>query len=267
MNFVERNQLDRLLKQSLDLSTNQENSVALYNHVNDQINKIKASLLESYSKQEIELLSSLSKQPNNEKLSNDLVRLREKKKNVQHINREMPHGKSTDTSLQIEKEDMPKDIEAKATLFRDREATFRQKAEELEKRYKKAKAETTLRNRMAEMVDDVRLFDSRDEAISQSGPNRTAETQEAKFFDDTREAWNNPEYMGGISNSLTVFDANQLLSLYFQTMPTYDVQEYLTGLEKQKATLLREADSLSVLADAFENEAEKLRSSLKNSSQ
>lgn len=265
LNFVERNQLDRLLKQSLDLSTGQETSVTAYKNLSKDINDLKSTLLKRYSDQEKELMVLLRKNPGNTQLSIDLSSVRTKKTNLEQINRPLQSINISDVYLQIEKTDMPRDIDAKAIFFRDREDTFRQKAKQLEERYKRVKEETTLRNRLAEMVDDVRLFDSRDEAVSQStSSNVTAETSKDNTFSNDRAAWINPEEMGGISNTLNVFNANELLGLDFQNMPSYDVMDYLIGLEKQKAVLLREADSLSTLADTFEKEANKLRSTLKN---
>jgi hypothetical protein len=262
LNFVERNRLDRLLKQSLDLSKDQENAVAKYRTQLKESNNLKAILTGLYSDQEKKLIELLKERPHNSLYSDSLSIVRLKNKSLGQNNHPLSSS-FTDINLQIDESDIPGDIEAKATLFRDREDTFRQKAQELEKRYKKVKEETTLRNRLVEMVDDVRLFDSRDEAVSQNASNISAESQN-KASDDNRGAWFNAEDMGGISNSVNVFNANELLGLDFQNMPTYDVQDYLIGLEKQKAVLLKEADSLSTLADSFEKEADRLRSTLKN---
>jgi hypothetical protein len=265
LNIAERGQLDNLLKKSQSLSARQEKAVLAHTHISQKINDIKTELTGQYKLREAQLVKSLPNSPKpNSTIANELAEIRTRKSEL--LEQAKVNVSNVTFDLHIDSNDMPGDIEAKAILLRDREDTFRKKAQELEKRHKAVKDETNLRMRMAEMIDDVRLFDSRDEAISSSNISTQLATDEGnRYSDDKSEGWFNPEDMGGISNSVNVSQANELLSFDFQSIPKYDTQDYLNDLEEHKKGLLLEADSLSQIADEFEKQANKLRNSFKKS--
>ena len=124
------------------------------------------------------------------------------------------------------------------------------------------KEEAKLRQRMTEMVDDVRLFDSRDETVRPSESAAGISTTVREGYGESGVAWNNADYMSGIGNTLALKQADQLLNLEFRTMPAYDFQDYLTNLDTEKKKLLQAADSLSSVADKYQQKAEQLRKSI-----
>jgi len=159
----------------------------------------------------------------------------------------------------IELDDTPKEIEAKADFYRDREDRYREKAQELQGHIKKVRDETILRKRMAELVDDTRLFDHRDEPFatktSSAGAPATDEATKGRgpaLTNEYSESRNAP--------ALTA--ADQLLTFDFQSLPIYDVDDYLKVLEAEKQRLVATADSIAAVARIFDQQAKQLRQSI-----
>ncbi len=159
----------------------------------------------------------------------------------------------------IEWDDTPKEIEAKADFYRDREDRYREKAEELQGHIKKVRDETTLRKRMAELVDDTRLFDHRDE------PFATKTTAAGAPTTDDRAKLGGPATTNDFSesrNAPAMTAADQLLTFDFQSLPIYDVDDYLKVLEAEKQRLIATADSIAAVVKTFDQQAKQLRQSI-----
>lgn len=265
--LLERGQRDRLLREIQTLAEMQENSSVALNRLRQDEKGVLSRLSGVYHSLEQSLVDSLQN-PNlsaeaKAALTDRLAEIRKKQSEILLIRNNPPPGRATDMELYIDSNDMPVDIEAKALLLRDRVEIHRQKAQELKERSIKVQQEVKLRQRIADMVDDVRLFDARDEAVTQSTLNGiVAENRSAKYFDNTHEGALTPSDMGGLANTSSVMNANELLNLDVQTLPDYDIRDYLSDLEKQQKRLLLEADSLSRVADRFEREAKKIRNSI-----
>ena len=161
---------------------------------------------------------------------------------------------------------MPREIEAKADFYRDRGDIYRQKAAEIEHRIGHLKNETKLRRRMAEMVDDIRLFDQRDEPFAASSTNDNSDggmrMATPDDIQDYSEYFYNADGMKGVGNTLRLYEVEQLMNLDFHALPHYDAEEYISRLETEKLLLLDAADSLSTIARNYEEKAKELRQSL-----
>ena len=118
---------------------------------------------------------------------------------------------------------------------------------------------------MADMVDDVRLFDSRDETIRPSETGKSLASYSRGTAETDAKAWNNTDFMTGVGNTTALRQADQLLNLDFHSMPVYDIQEYIGNLDQEKQKLLNTADSLASIADTYERKAKQLRISIEAS--
>ena len=76
------------------------------------------------------------------------------------------------------------------------------------------------------------------------------------FFNDTATT---EIYTLSLHDALPIY---QLLNLDFQSMPVYDVQDYIGNLDLERQKLLQTADSLSSVADTYKRKAEQLRKSI-----
>jgi hypothetical protein len=168
----------------------------------------------------------------------------------------------SDVNPSVASNDMPVDIDAKADFYRDRRDKYMTKAHELQTRIKKVKEEGKLRQRMSEMVDDVRLFDQRDEPYSPKTSSSTLPSE----FDNSKAGgggvFNNYEGMTGIGNTTALQEADQFLKYDYRLLPTYDMEEYLGKMEVERRKILSSADSISTVIKMYEEQAEELRRSV-----
>ena len=159
-------------------------------------------------------------------------------------------------------DDLPDEIDAKAEFFRDREDKYREKAKDLAKKFKDVQEEMELRQRMSDMVEDVRMFDQRDEAFA------GRETKSAGIWFGGEKSnyldnqWERNSDMYGISNTPLIREADKLLNFDFNSLPVYDAEEYLAKLSKEQNKLNTAADSMANIANQYEKQAEELRNSL-----
>lgn len=266
LHFVEKRKLDRLLKASQQLAAKQEKALQQQSRLSRKLREIKMQLQSLYAARLDSLVKLVESHPAGDKRRkkewSDEIRVLQQKSALLRPSSQIVSAGVNDATPQINEKDTPREIENKASFFRDREDKYRTKAQQIEKKIKQVKDEAKLRQRMAEMVDDVRLFDSRDETIRPSESAASISTTTRQGFDETAKLWNNADYMSGIGNTLALKQADQLLNLDFNSMPVYNIQDYLDNLDKEKEKLLQTADSLSAVADTYEQKAEQLRKSI-----
>jgi hypothetical protein len=168
-----------------------------------------------------------------------------------------------DRNPSVASHDMPDDLNAKADFYRDRRDMYLLKARELDERIGKVRDESKLRRRMSEMVDDVRLFDQRDEPYSPKASSSSAAQTgvDGEKFNDN-EIWNNYDGMGGVGNTTVLHEADQFLQYDYRTAPVYDMDDYLARLEIEKKKILSAADSISTIIKDYEEQARELRKSV-----
>jgi len=159
--------------------------------------------------------------------------------------------------LLVESDDLPEDIERKADYLRDRSDQLRSQAGRVGDRVRQVQKEIALRGRMADLVSDMRVFDSRDETaragspVDAVQPGRDLETlggNKAGHYPSTAYSLQPP--------------AELLLNYDFRNLPAYSLDVYQELLEGEEQRLKRQADSLAVLAQEFDQQAQQLRSTL-----
>jgi len=266
LNIIEKRKLDRLLKTSQQLAAKQEKTLQQQSRLSRKLRDIKMQLQSLYAARLDSLVKLLESHPAGDKRRkkewSDEIRLLQQKRDLLRPSNQIVSAGVNDATPRINEKDTPRQIENKASFFRDREDKYRDKAHKIEKKIKQVKNEAKLRQRMAEMVDDVRLFDSRDETVRPSESAASISTASRGQFDESAKLWSNADYMSGIGNTLALKQADQLLNLDFNSMPVYNIQDYLESLNKEKEKLLQTADSLSTVADTYEHKAEQLRKSI-----
>ncbi len=264
LSFFERRKLDNLLKRSQSISQQQERAVAFLNGLSEEKRQETVKLQRLYESAIDSLLTRIEQQEGRtrqvEAWTAQVQRWRIRQKSLgDHRITLSP----ADYGPELEPDDMPADLKAKADFYRDRIDRYRDKAGELETRIAQVRQETTLRRRMSEMVSDVRLFDQRDEAFSPETGQAPADAEQI-LTDAGRgeENWKNFDYMGGVSNTSALIQADKYLKFDFYALPAYDVEGYLADLEKEKKRLLAAADSMAAVIKEYEEQAQILRQSL-----
>ena len=266
LNFVEKRKLDRLLKTSQQLAAKQEKTLQQQSKLSRKLREIKMQLQSWYAARLDSLVKLVESHPAGDrrykKEWSDEIRVLQQKIALLRPSSQIVSAGVNDAAPQINDKDTPREIENKASFFHDREDKYREKAQQIEKKIKQVKDDAKLRQRMAEMVDDVRLFDSRDETVRPSESAAGISTMLRGQFNESAKTWNNADYMSGIGNTLALKQADQLLNLDFHSVQGYDIQDYIGNLDRERQKLLQTADSLSSVADTYEQKAEQLRKSI-----
>ena len=269
LGFVERRRLDGLLKKSQELTARQEAALERRTELERQSQSLRVRLRKLYDARIDSIMSRLDRPQGVSRVERERLGLEIRLLRAKRAALDTPEARRlvspSSENPDFEQTAMPQNIEARAVFFRDREDRYRAKAMELEARIARVREETRLRKRLAEMVDDVRLFDSRDEAVRpEKSATRVATQDFAEAGKRGFDSWSNADYMIGIGNTLAIKRADQLLSLDFWTLPAYDIGDYLRDLDAEKKRLLAAADSLAALAKEYEQKAQQLRQSVES---
>ena len=267
LSFFNKIKLDNLLKELQRLNSVQENLLLQQHNLASESSELFQLLDERYSAAIDSLVDRIAHGSTNAVIKKQRIdfigvlkqkqrRLRDEAsvalpQNVLNVN---PH---------IASNDMPEDIEAKADFYRDRRDKYMAKAQELEIRIKKVKEENKLRRRMAEMIDDVRLFDQRDESLPHgSAAGNPAPAANGSTKDNGEGLYQNYDGMSGIANTTILQQADQFLKYDYRLLPAYDMEEFLNKLQIERRKILSAADSLSTVIKACEEQAIELRRSI-----
>ena len=263
LGFFDKRRLDGFLKDAQRIAAEQEKINAQRADLLRQKAQTEAALESLYTAAMDSLLGYISSHPeiNGTEKSRlgEEMRLLNAKRQQLHALEKVVSDTAELPSLGIEIDDTPNEIEAKADFYRDREDRYREKAEELQGHIKKVRDETTLRKRMAELVDDTRLFDHRDEPFATK-----TTVAGAPATDEGTKGWG-PALTNEYSesrNAPAMTAADQLLTFDFQSLPIYDVDDYLKILEAEKQRLVVTADSIAAVAKIFDEQAKQLRQSI-----
>ena len=261
--LLERRKLENLLRESQTITKRQEGLLALKNELMSERKTLTAQLDTMYDATAHRIVMQLdalgsAQQAKHTALTVELQQLMQKKQQL-HQPTSLMIAAPDIAMPQVDSDDTPEEIVAKANLFRDREDKYRAKVAQLERRITQVKSESKLRRRMNEMVDDVRLFDQRDEVVRE----RVVATATSSYRDKSDyNGVRNPEMLTGIGNTLSLQRADQLLQYDLTTLPETDLKDYITKIEQEKQNLSTSADSLAALSKSYMEQAESLRKSL-----
>ena len=260
--FFESRKLNGHLRTSLQLASEQERSIEYEQKLKNRKNSLADSLIVLYTFRIDSLINVAENKIKGQTSKSDIIQqlgqLRNKRANLQQTSSAFVSSSSKESPI-LEPDDTPKEIEAKADFFRDQEDKARQHATLIESRINNVQEEITIRKRMAEFVDDIRLFDQREEAFTSNSDNLlSTESKNAPSDVDSRGGYFDFETVVG-ANDVSITATDQLLQYNFQNMPIYEIDEYIRLLEVEKQKLLSTADSLSKVAEEFDRQAKLLR--------
>ncbi len=259
LSLAQRQQLVSKMQQASRLADAQQSRLGRLAETTDSLETIHQNLFQRYSTKLDSAREALAAQPRRRRNAAELERLRRQMQRF-HPSNYVP-GLDADILLAIHADDTPEEINLKAAVYRDRAESLRAKADDLTARISAVRNEQQLRQRLGDMIDDVNLLSAQGEIQPSTAPATRSLTEalpEEKY--DTPAG---PTDNTGITNSLTVQQANLLLDYDFRSMSSVDFDSYLETLDQQSRLLFRQADSLSEVADEFETVADEMTNQLR----
>jgi hypothetical protein len=260
--YFERVRLESLLKKSQKLSETIEQNATKSKQLKDERYQLGTELIGMYSYRidSLLLLVQSKNGSSREKLLQRIQELRQKRFVLERENIPAVADIPATDRLTVEESDTPEEIEAKRTYYLDQSEKLKQRAALLQEKMSRVQKETKLRRRMADLVEDVRLFDQSDEPYAFS-------SSDAVFADDgldqQREYVNAP-VAGGKENDRVPsrLEFERVLTVNTGTLSIYQVDQYISLLEGEEKKYLAISDSLRRVADQYAEQAETLRQSI-----
>ena len=259
LGYFEHKRLENFLKESQSMILAQNQIQMEMANLSLQARKLSATLVEIYSSEIDSLVNFV--EYNKSSLTNtekedfvvQIQNLRVKRDLLLEIMSATTLNYDNEVKIDIDPNDTPRDIEEKADLINDQEDKLRREADNITKQVKKLKDEAELRLRLSELVNDIRIFDQREEPMTRDDI--------AGVFDKDgsigRAYWTNQPFfeMNDQTNSKTgvQFNMGNLSELSYQ-----DLEDLVSNLELRSHRLIQRADSLNVLAKDFRNRARKM---------
>lgn len=158
--------------------------------------------------------------------------------------------------IRLEPNDTPRQIERKADILKDREDKLRAQAKLIREKIDQARGTTELRQRLGELLDDVSLFDHRDEPIS---PQRQS-TRDSKI------AVTDMGSPGAGSKTMKrpgLLPLEDLMKVDFKEMSDSEAEEIARKLEDLLQQVEKMAESLAIEAEKFYHAAKNRRNEKK----
>jgi len=249
LSYLERGKMEKWLAESQEMADARQKKLAQRKTLGDQVALLAAQLDQRYAA----LIDSLVQVAcNNADMTARLQAFRAKRHDLLRL-LIIPEDPLLGAPVQETTGQMPEEIEARAGLLRDREDKLRQRAGAADARIKQVRQELALRKKMAELLDDVRLFDQRDEAVAVTS--KTA--REA-----TVDVGSTKGYGGAGEGAQTVEVAapmERLLQQDVRSLSPEEVEAYLMQLERERQKWLVQADSLERAAVEHDRRALELR--------
>jgi len=262
LGYFERRRLESLLKESQELLRKQQELQAEISNYNDQRITLVDQLINRYSIAIDSLLTIADK--NSPPLSleekaavaHQMQILRSRKDILIRKLAQKPDQKSTTVLVEILPGDTPREIEEKADYLNDQEDKLRWQVEKISAKVKELATEADLRLRMSEFLDDVRLFDQREEPMT---PSEVANAL-TKTESMGRTYWTNTGLDATEEGAKVLPSAlDQMFMIDMSDIAPEDLEELISRFESESQRLLQQADSLSTLAKMFRRQAKSLR--------
>ncbi|MBN2356468.1 hypothetical protein JXO59_10165 [candidate division KSB1 bacterium] len=257
LNYFERKRLERLLGSAQINAEGREKNLIQQNIVAAAVAAQTRLLHQQYALAIDSLLGVADRLPqadvrNRQRLGGQIESYRLRQTQLQSsLERHFEGG--GEAAVALDAGDLPDEIQAKAGYLRDREDKLRNRAGLLEARLKQVHQEITLRKKMTELLDDVRLFDQQDEAVAITS--RTIDGAGGK--EGTYTDLNAPR--AGAMDVEIASPMERLLQTDVRSLSDEGVDAYILNLQTQRHTLLFQADSLARLADSYDQQVETLR--------
>jgi hypothetical protein len=264
LGYFEHRKLTGLLKESNSFSIKRENLLKEIQSLEGQKVVVRDKLIALYHTLVDSLLDTSNGKAASPSTKKSLARqLNETRQRLAQLELPGPQLLPPNTTPipTLDENDTPDEIEAKADYFRDVEDKMRHQAALIADRVKDVMQEITIRKKMAELVNDIRFFDQRDEAIGRSS--QTGQPASEALGPATDAVRGNGEKLSDYSSESLVASA-QLLQYNFLNLSFYEIDNYLRLLASEKQKLLFTADSLAKAATDLDRQAKKQRQSLES---
>ena len=247
INYFQRQKLERLLKDSQDLSKEIEKIDSKLQSLNKLYRKTGNQLIRLYDSDINKGLKKLEENQLSPELRQNLIlkieALRAKKEDVKRKIAPDDLRELRLLRLKIEPEDTPKQIRQKADLLKDQEDKIRSLTNQINRQTNELQKELEIRTRIGEFVTDLALFDQQEEAlgdvnVSEEALNVVRENEPATDF--TMD----PKF---IQENLLVGQRN----FDFSSLSSEQLEDVIYNLKESQSRLHALADSLAQQADAF----------------
>lgn len=263
LNYFERNKLEKFLQQAQSAAERREQNIIEQKAIQEGMVILTTKLDLRYVTAIDSLMQmieqSLQKDTKSRYETSSIINhYRSRRTQLQDM-AGLANDNQTSIDLRPHVNDMPDEIEVRASFLRDRVDKWRRRADQANLRITQMRQEITLRKKMTELLDDVRLFDHQDEAVSVT----------KKTIKDAISIGETTKDFGGPARDATlVIDIaspmESLLKIDVRSVPIEEAGMYLQQLEKERLKLLFQADSLEHLANEYDQQAQKLRQNIHN---
>jgi DNA repair exonuclease SbcCD ATPase subunit len=262
ISYFERSRLENLLKKSQTLSEIMEQNAAKIERLEEKRQELGTQLIGSCSFKIDSLLSLLQTESGSskEQLLQRIQSLRQKRSLLERENIPTVAEIPSADRLTVEESDTPEEIEAKRIYYLDQSEKLKQRAALLQEKMTRVRKETNLRRRMADLVEDVRLFDQSDEPYALSSSEAVAARDGT---DQQKEYVNSPIGEGREGETVpSRLEFERVLTVNTGALSIYQVDQYIDLLEGEEQKYLAISDSLRRVADQYAQQADKLRQSI-----
>lgn len=163
------------------------------------------------------------------------------------INRLRPGASDKNESgvrIRLDANDTPRQIIRKADILRDREDKLRVHAKLIREKINQAQGNTELRQRLGDLLDDISLFDHRDEPVS---PQRQSTRDSKIAVTDLANTGSGTQ----AAQSPELLPIDELMKVDFKELSANDAEEVVRKLEELLQQVEKMANSLAIEAERF----------------
>jgi hypothetical protein len=261
LNYFQRRRLEGYLKKSQELSGQIEQLGEYINSAKRELSEKRKQLIALYGKKIDDIVKKLKNEKLGEKekinVMNELNLVKQKRESLQaQIDLGIRYPLNM-TEIKLDENDSPRQIKEKADLLKDLEKSLRVDADKLQAIISNLQEEIEIREKMVELAQDVSLFSHRDEPLRED---ISMVNDESKFFG--AEDLRSNAFLKGAD-----FSRSSILPLFpeliiekdISQLSNKDIQAFINGLKQRKKQMLHSADSLSIRADDFYQQAEQAK--------
>lgn len=265
LNILESRKLEGYLREAQQLASKIEALDKKMTQSKDSLNLEIELVVKLYHKKIEEILSQMKEikgkgfTEKEKELGGQLLSLRREQAEMRSRVKKVTGLGSQTFPVIIRADDSPRQIREKADLVKDQEDEVRAKAKSIDKSIADLEQELKIRERAKELLDDLSLFDQRDEITLRATPVRPKETEEGwvDVADISTRNKNAQQQEFLTPHERTIFPEN------LRKLPVDDIDALIKELEIEKKRLSSKADSLAVVAEQFYKKAELLEGEIR----
>jgi hypothetical protein len=264
LNYFQRQRLERLLKDSQDLSVQMEsidNRVAALQRRQSRLSNGLIRLYEDEIKRYLASLEVSAMPPEKRQtILNHIARLRKKKDTLKATGNSQGVHQVLLAEIQIDPDDTPRRVKQKADLLKDQEDKLLRYSSQMSEKLADLQQELALRNRIDDMVADIALFDQQDEALGNFDTAPGSEKTASDAVNIPAEDFLDEQVR--ITDPATATQGQSLLTgqkdYDYAILSSEQLEILIEQLSLRKENAGATADSLATRAEAFYEKAEEM---------